>query len=283
VHFTVLGNRESEATTNVTVAPSGLTLVGNPSFDYGLWGWSGSAGVSLDFSSQPRSGSHALAVQGPDTLAEFGINDSPNWVATTVNPGTHYRFACWVRADAPGGVARIMVREYQKKIRLTTTMSSNVALAESWRKVVVDAVASGAANTLDMQILCSPNARHARFYVDDVSIRVLDAPLRARAVGAVGDTTARLTTSAALFPNPMRDHGTLALAIARSGPLRLAIYDLRGRRVRTVCDRADAAAGRYQFELGRDGVRAERLTPGMYFYRFESAEGVRLGRFVILN
>src|SRR5439155_16662040 len=103
--------------------------------------WSGAAGATLGYGAVARGGNWALAVQGPDTLREFGVTDSPNWVATaSPNPGGRYRFACWVRADSAVGKARILVREYLRKVRIATTYSSDVALGPGWRKIVVDHV-----------------------------------------------------------------------------------------------------------------------------------------------
>ena len=85
------------------------------------------------------------------------------------------------------------------------------------------------------------------------------------------------------MPNPFRGHASLALMLARRGPLKIALYDVNGRRVRNVHEHADAAAGTHRFDLDGRNDRGERLGPGVFFYRIDSADGARQGRFVVLE
>ena len=63
---------------------------------------------------------------------------------------------------------------------------------------------------------------------------------------------------------------------AKGGAVRVDLYDIHGRKVRTVFDGA-LPAGRH--DLGVDRVRGgSHLAPGMYFYRISSPEGEFSGR-----
>ena len=89
-----------------------------------------------------------------------------------------------------------------------------------------------------------------------------------------------------LSPNPFRpaiSNAQLAFSIARSGALSVRILDAGGRVVRRLLDRPSAAAGRYFLPL--DGRRDDGrpLASGVYFYRIQSPEGARTGRFAILR
>jgi hypothetical protein len=86
-----------------------------------------------------------------------------------------------------------------------------------------------------------------------------------------------------LSPNPLNPSGVLTLRLERSGPLRVAIYDVSGRLVRVVCDEPSAAAGYHDFAIDGRGSHGETLSSGVYFYRVEAAEGVDRGRFTILK
>jgi hypothetical protein len=86
-----------------------------------------------------------------------------------------------------------------------------------------------------------------------------------------------------LSPNPLNPSGVLTLRLERSGPLRVAIYDVSGRLVRVVCDEPSAAAGYHDFVIDGRGSHGETLSSGVYFYRVEAAEGVDRGRFTILK
>jgi hypothetical protein len=72
-------------------------------------------------------------------------------------------------------------------------------------------------------------------------------------------------------PNPMRGPGTLSWSLARAGHVRLAIYDLAGRRVRELVD-ADLPAGEHS---ARWDLRAESGAPvgsGLYFAVLEAGD-----------
>src|SRR6185436_20604323 len=89
--------------------------------------------------------------------------------------------------------------------------------------------------------------------------------------------------AASLSPNPLNPSGVLTLRLERSGPLRVAIYDVSGRLVRVVCDETAVAAGYHDYVIDGRGSHGEVLSSGVYFYRVEAAEGVDRGRFTILK
>ncbi len=80
-------------------------------------------------------------------------------------------------------------------------------------------------------------------------------------------------------PNPARGVTTLRWSLARAGHVRLGVYDLSGRLVRTLAN-GELAAGEHAIEWdGRDDSRAMREA-GVYFVRLEAA-GVRETRKVV--
>ena len=86
-----------------------------------------------------------------------------------------------------------------------------------------------------------------------------------------GDTPARTALKGA-YPNPFNPTTTIAFTLARDADVRLAVYDVQGRRVRTlVAGRQAAGAHRVRWD-GRtdDGVRA---ASGVYFARL-AGDGV---------
>jgi hypothetical protein len=72
------------------------------------------------------------------------------------------------------------------------------------------------------------------------------------------------------------DGRTVEFVTRRSGPLRVELFDLRGRRVEVARDESDAPAGRYSVPLG--DAASGRLAPGVYFYRVTSVHGEATGR-----
>lgn len=83
-------------------------------------------------------------------------------------------------------------------------------------------------------------------------------------------------------PNPMSREGRFSFAIPAPGPVRLAVYDVRGRLVRTLEDEI-RPAGRYEvFFNGRD-ARGASLASGVYFLRLEAGGRVATQRMTIVR
>jgi hypothetical protein len=84
-------------------------------------------------------------------------------------------------------------------------------------------------------------------------------------------------------PNPMTGTSVLKFSTSRPGPLRVAIFDVSGRRVRSLLDDSRSPAGLHILPLDDHGDNGLRLESGMYFYRIRSADGLEQGRFLIMN
>jgi FG-GAP-like repeat len=103
------------------------------------------------------------------------------------------------------------------------------------------------------------------------------------AAGSARETSSRALGDISLFPNPMNPSGTLRFTVAKAGPLRVNLFDVRGRLVKTLLDERIAAVGERRVTVdGRDQNGAS-LGSGVYFYRIESQGGVVTGRFAILK
>ncbi|MFQ5568358.1 MAG: T9SS type A sorting domain-containing protein [Rhodothermales bacterium] len=77
------------------------------------------------------------------------------------------------------------------------------------------------------------------------------------------------------YPNPFNPATTIRYALPRAGPVRLVVYDVRGREVTTLVDRQQAP-GTYAVDLD-----ATSLPSGVYFYRME-ADGFVEARSMLL-
>ncbi len=288
VEFRGASQIDVTSTTEIRVASLPSNLVGNPSFEDGLvYGWKGYRASSLERVPGGRTGTFALRVRpSPDSTGTYGINDSPNWVWNSgITAGKRYRVSCWVRGEARSGTRQIRIREYLGPAAVgVATYSPRLELTPKWTKIVVEHVTGAAGSTLDLHILGSPNLPTAEILIDDVSIREVAPPAMASRFGSREEEAgAVMFERPTVMPNPFRGRATLALALATRGPLRVGIYDVNGRRVRGLFDSIDAAAGTHRFELDGRDERGGRLTPGMFFYRIESARGVQHGRFVVLE
>jgi parallel beta-helix repeat protein len=171
VTVTDTAGQSSSASAQVTVS-AGANLVKNPGFETDLTGWntSGSdANVTLARVAGGHSGSWAAQLLNTGgTASTADLNDSPNWVKTTL-PGS-YVGSIWARADAPGATLTLRFREYNGSV-LAGSTSAQVALTTSWRQVsVTHTVVAPGASTLDFNVYVSKAPAGTGFYADDVSI-----------------------------------------------------------------------------------------------------------------
>ncbi len=110
----------------------------------------------------------------------------------------------------------------------------------------------------------------AGFWIDDIA---WDTGGDLTAVPGEGDTPPPAPRPGlTAFPNPFNPRTVIAWRVAAPGPLQVAIYDLRGRRVRTLLDGAVAtAAGTVTWD-GCDRT-GRRSASGVYLVRLRDARG----------
>jgi hypothetical protein len=97
--------------------------------------------------------------------------------------------------------------------------------------------------------------------------------------------TAALPTALALHPtvpNPTRSSSTIRYDVPRSGPVRLSVYDVSGRLVRTLRDGPEEPGFRTVTWDGRD-AGGRRVSSGVYFYTLRTDEKVLQRKLVMLR
>jgi hypothetical protein len=77
-------------------------------------------------------------------------------------------------------------------------------------------------------------------------------------------------------PNPFDDHSTITFSLTSEEHVLLEVYDLLGRKVRTLADRI-YGSGEHQV-----GLEAESLEPGFYSYRLQAGGSSAIRQMVIL-
>lgn len=95
------------------------------------------------------------------------------------------------------------------------------------------------------------------------------------ALAGVGGGTASGAPLA--YPNPFRSGTSIRFALPQSGPLRLAVHDVTGRRVRTLAA-GEWAAGAHEMRWDGLDERGAPVSRGTYFVRLEDALGARTVR-----
>ncbi len=74
-------------------------------------------------------------------------------------------------------------------------------------------------------------------------------------------------------PNPLNPEAALTFTTSRVGPVKIELYDVGGRLVRTILDERSLPAGVHEARIDGRGSRGEKLASGIYFVRGVSAEG----------
>ncbi len=89
--------------------------------------------------------------------------------------------------------------------------------------------------------------------------------------------------AASVSPNPLNPSAILSFNTVEPGRVRVTMFDLQGRLVRTLMEAPIAPAGEHEVRIDGRGERGEVLPSGVYFYRVESPDGTASGRFAILK
>lgn len=270
---------QSTATAQVLVDEigPGPNWVDNPSWESDTSGWSPenatAARVTGGF-----DGSRALRVQGPANTAPFGIGDGPDWVAATPAKDARLRFKAWVRSATGAGSVRLRIREFDDAGRLLGPIvhSHAVRLGPEWQRLAVEYLCEAGGSTIDFAIIDSPAAAGESFEVDNVSIHTVTDGSTIVLPGAG-------FVPPVVFPNPMLDRGSLRFTLSRPGPLKVEIFEVTGRVIRTLVDEPQVLPGQFEYALDDLTDRGRRMAPGMYFFLVQSAEQTARGRFLVLR
>ena len=84
------------------------------------------------------------------------------------------------------------------------------------------------------------------------------------------------------YPNPFRTTTTLRYALSEPTTLRLVIYDMLGRKLRTLVE-GDAASGTSQVKWDGRNDSGQPVPQGIYFYRLETPSLSKSGKMVLVK
>jgi hypothetical protein len=122
-------------------------------------------------------------------------------------------------------------------------------------------------------VIYRPGAGGALTYNFDWNRATVDAPL--------ASVPHELALSSP-WPNPTREGAMLELALPRAGRVELSLYDLAGRRVRTIAER-EFPAGRHVLTWDGGGENGVRAGAGLYWLRLEAGGRTLTRRVAVLR
>ncbi len=144
-------------------------------------------------------------------------------------------------------------------------------------------------NLGDGTVTTGPTATHVytragQYFVDLIVSDGLH-PDRFSTMISIGETFPRGAgkLAATVFPNPLNPFATVSFVTRTPGPIRVSVFDLGGRLVRTLELKSAAPTGHHDVRLDGRAENGEKLASGIYFYRIETADGDASGRFAIVR
>lgn len=114
----------------------------------------------------------------------------------------------------------------------------------------------------------------------DTAQYTIESRLCIAASTGVDDGPATMLRLAPAVPNPTRGTALISFTLPQGGPVRLRVYDISGRLVRTLRD-GTLSAGEHRTVWDRRTDHGTQAHSGLYFYRLEAA-GQTLGEKVVL-
>jgi len=88
---------------------------------------------------------------------------------------------------------------------------------------------------------------------------------------------------ASVSPNPMNPQAKLRFTTTKPGPVRVDLYDLSGRLVRTLYQTSFVGAGPHELVIDGHTASGGTMASGVYYYRVRTPDESILGRFAIVR
>ena len=130
----------------------------------------------------------------------------------------------------------------------------------------------------------SPSPAHATATLYSLFARTVAAPWSLLAQERAGETAALLAVQLhPARPNPFNPSTTIAFELPEPASVALAIFDLGGRRVRTLLAQEPVDAGSHRVEWDGSDDRAQSVGSGVYVCRLQAGTSVRTQRLTLLQ
>jgi hypothetical protein len=84
------------------------------------------------------------------------------------------------------------------------------------------------------------------------------------------------------YPNPFNPTTKISYSLGTSGPIKLVIFDVLGRQVRTLVDEIKSV-GIYQVEWDSRNAAGQLVPTGIYFYQLTSGQGVLTKKMLLVK
>ena len=235
----------------------------------------------------PTSGHTGVNVYGYNLAGDYPNNLPERHLTTTAIDcsdlySLELRFWRWLGVEQPI-YDHAYVRVSNNGTDWATVWANPVEITDSaWTEVSYDlsAVADGQATVYVRWTMGSTDSgwTYCGWNIDDIEIWALAAA----ASTGVGDDLPAAVAITGVWPNPFNPRTNIAFTVPAAAHVRLAVYDLRGRRVDVLVDEVRGAGSYAVVWQGRSSDGGP-LSSGVYFARLEVGGEVRTSKLVLVR
>ena len=166
-------------------------------------------------------------------------------------------------------------------VNITTSTSSGSYNFGSNPKViigptVITGVLTGASSTVSLQ---------ATVFTGD-NVHILGTSALKSLLDGVNETPDALPKTFALdqnYPNPFNPTTTIKYDVPKMSGVRITIYDILGREVRTLVSNGNVAPGHYSAVWNGLNNEGQQVSSGVYFYRMQAGSFIQMKKMLLLK
>ncbi len=252
-------------------------LLINPGFENGTQYWTGNNCTITTVDAPVHSGNKALLVS--DRKAAWSGPQQPIVdILKKKGPGV-YTLSAFARAIGDTGVygkVTVMLQDDAGKHYIGGSTRLDTA---SWKEIKTTVSLEWQGTLTEAKFYVETIKQYnGNFYVDDVSM-TLDS-----AYTGMENATAMLPKTLDLgnYPNPFNPQTTIVFQILRSERVELAVYDLQGRKIRTLLQKR-LSAGRHVVKWDGTDKNRHAVASGCYFAVLKTKNARRVHKMILLR
>lgn len=234
-------------------------------FESGLSRWTGGWALTA---SQSHSPTHSMTDSPGGNYANHAYTVITLASPVNLSGATTGVLSFWHRYDTESGYDLCLVQVSTNNGSTWTQVASYSGSYTSWSEVSIDITPYAGTSQFKVRFILDSDSWVTRdgWYVDDVQIS-RDTPT----TGVDEPETVPGRIALSNHPNPFGLETGIRYQLPASAPVRLAIYDVSGRLVRTLLDGELKSAGAYEVAWNGRDDRGLPVAAGVYFARIMAA------------
>lgn len=219
-------------------------------------------------------------ITGPSCSANECINlDPPSWPGTFFSNGDGTGY---FKIQAPGGLASLELKDFTNVEFLGIEDGSGSALSNyTVTSTLIEWDGSGSAYTAQAEVTVGAQTQGtSRFFVHITDL--CDKTLRIDPALDLGKEAPYAYSLEQNYPNPFNPQTRIRFEVPRASQVTLAVYDVLGRRIKTLVE-GHLEAGSHEAIWDGTNATGSRMSSGTYFYRLEAGNHVEVRQMLLMK